>query len=235
MFVVFRFLCFSPYIGIWLQYLEGFANILPFFWSLPEGQLSTSPPAAKGAYLNISWPTCRHCPHHPQVQRHAVHHQLHHFNTQWLNCNPHHISNHLVHHFKLHLLLNNFLKIDPRFGVLCHGNFWRENLRFKYKNPMESRCRITGYNKFPSWSFFDVVQLKLSLFLGLSPFIFDLFDEKKGWSTPIHNHLIITGCSAETWFSSVLEAATLAPVSSIFSSSSSQASTVTSGPIVTIC
>lgn len=30
-----------------------------------------------------------------------------------------------------------------RFGVLCHGNFWRENLRFKYKNPLESRlfCR----------------------------------------------------------------------------------------------
>ena len=83
--------------------------------------------------------------------------------------------------------------------------------------------------------FFDVVQLKLYLFLGLSPFIFDLFDEKKGWSTSIHNYLIIAGCSAETWFSSVLEAATLAPVSSIFSSSSSQASTVTSGPIVTIC
>ena len=28
---------------------------------------------------------------------------------------------------------------SSRFGVLCHGNFWRENLRFKYKNPMESR------------------------------------------------------------------------------------------------
>ena len=182
--VLFRFLCFSPYIGIWLQYLEGFANILPFFWSLPEGQLSTSPPAAKGAYLDISWPACRHRPHH------AVHHELRHFNTQWLNCNPHHISNPLVHHFKLHLLLNIFFKNDPRFGVLCHGNFWRENLRFKYKNPMESRCRFTGYNKqkFPSWSFFLRRPTEALPFLGLSPFIFDLFDEKKGWSTPIHNY-----------------------------------------------
>ena len=100
---------------------------------------------------------------------------------------------------------------------------------------MESRCRIKQAEVSKLKFFLRPPTEALPFFLGLSPFIFDLFDEKKGWSTSIHNYLIIAGCSAETWFSSVLEAATLAPVSLIYSSSSSQASTVTSGPIVTIC